>query len=64
MHNFKKVLKKIEKNKKIKEIKIKTINYPEDEEIRRMYNIICEIHYIDYYEFKKIIYDMFNNLDK
>lgn len=58
MHNFKKVLEEIEKNK------IKTVNYPEDEEIRRMYNIICMIHDIDYYEFKKIIYDMFNNLDK
>lgn len=64
MHNFKKVLEEIEKNKKIKEIKIKTINYPEDEEIIRMYNSICEINDIDYYEFKKIIYDMFNNLDK
>lgn len=60
MHNFKKILKEIEKNK----IKIKTVNYPEDEEIRRMYNRICMIHDIDYYEFKKIIYDMFNNLDK
>lgn len=58
MHNFKKVLEEIEKNK------IKTVNYPEDEEIRRMYNRICMIHDIDYYEFKKIIYDMFNNLDR
>ena len=61
MHNFKKILKEIEE---IEKIKIETINYPEDEEIRRMYNKICKIHYIDYYEFKKIIYDMFNNLDK